>query len=802
MTKTEERNLNVEKFTKSVEKYLKLKKNETPDPKYCPTVYIAWSTSKTTNCKNLQTGKFIKNLDEKNRVYQLPDWKRTWREAASPTNEFRTRPNSFAFCRYVKPDYNLGIIEFSSVTIDTKRTNGPTPFKFLGSRVFMSMDDMRIWGVRQYTEQLEIIKPTDYVHRVPQGYYRDWWYSQLKLKTYLTDGKAACNEYVRNELYKYLQYKNITTYFNGKQEKDISQLENFSIWNFAEMLTAKKQTQKNIDKEALIKRFLNTAFEDVELTEKDLCKHSDRDGLYYYGVIKYEKFEDYDVFRFFDPYVSKKSTYSSYTYQQSVRGINLRKNCITEDELSTLIWEEVYRLFCKDGKLYILDRGYWANHGKFSYVTAPNALKYVKGDRYRLLDVKKVKNLGMFKYISDQIQEYNNDFVQHIITTRKPIIEQLIKINCPKIAAVVSSENQIAANLKEYVGAVNAKGKTLKEIFGMTTKQLQYIESLIDRSPANYYWSTNDASLSMYDIPFIYEIFSNKPSHCSKNDVSDMDLETFKDITGLILNLKNSNNLQRSWNWRWRPDELMYGPTFQNLCPDNIEPENRYRYLKKMINMCSKVNLNIGVIGDNARMFNQLTPEFKPQNMTLEYKCPSDISRIHDALVELLNQQRAEQARINALKADEKNRELEKKMKKLDEKRRELEYEDDTYLIRIPKKLSELTVEGTTQRICIGSYLNYHAEGRTNIYFLRKKSDPDKPFFAIEEKNGRIIQIHGYGNKWLGADDDSFAAVPFVMKWLHKHGISCDNQILTAKSSGYGCGSEFRTLPTVNYEEG
>lgn len=796
MTVTDKRIMAEKEFGKKIEKYLRLKKNQTPDPEYCPTLYLTWNTKKDGwKCKNIQTGKFITNHSERIRISELMSWKPHWESFAQhkeDNGEYQTNPNVNYFCRYVKPDYNLGIIEISSITIDTKRTNGPTAFTFLGARVFMSMEDRTLWAYKEYTEPLQFIKPTDYVNRVPQSYYTSWYFTRYKLKTYLSDGRACHNIKVRKELYKYLRHNNITSYFNGKKEVDISTYETFNIWNFCEWLTAKKATQKAIDKEELIKTILNAEFSEIELTRDDLKSKLENNSRRYYGVVKHEKWKEYDVFRFFSPIVEVQSRYSNHAYMRDISGTASSGDVI---DFNTFHWKEETRIFVHDKKLHILERRYHY-HG-FSYVTAPNALNHVHAYNVHIPDIEEIKNLDLFKYISDEIQEYTDDFSKYFIMLRKPIVEQLIKISCPKIADHISTDNQVAANLKEIVGEVNAKKKTIKEIFGMTTKQIRYIEGYLRTENRGIYYSSNIFTLQ--DIGFLYELFTNKPSFSSLNDISDIDFKTFTNAVDAAVNLKINNSLDRHWNWRWDHDDnrLKYGPTFERLCPDNIDPQNRYKYIIKMIKMCHKADVNIQIIADNHRMFNQLHGEFRPENIKLEYNCPSDIIRIHDSLVELITAQNAEQARINALKQEERNKELEKKMAKLDEKRREFEYEDDTYMIRIPKKLSELTTEGTIQRICIGSYVNAHAQGNSNIYFLRKKSNPDTPFFAIEEKGGRIIQIHGYCNKWLGADDDSFAAVPFVRRWLRDKKISCDVKILTSKARGYSCGLEFRELPAI-----
>lgn len=792
MTVSEKRTVAEKEFGKKIEKYLRLKKNQTPDPEYCPTLYLTWNTQKDgRRYKNIQTGKFITNLSERIRISNLSNWKGYYYNRTD-NGEYLTKPNVNYYCRYVKPDYNLGIIEFSSITIDTKRTNGPTAFTFLGSRVFMSMDDRTLWAYKEYTE-VRFTKPTDYVYRVPQCYYRQWYFTQFKLKTYISDNKACCNAKVRKELYQYLQHNNINSYFNGRKEVDISTYEDFGVWNFCEWLTAKKVTRKAIDKEALIKTILSAEFSEIALTRDDLKSMPEEDSTTrYYGVVKHEKWQEYDVFRFFSPIVNIKNRYSNHSYERVIASLMSNSDTI---DFNTLHWKEDTRIFIHDKKLHILERRY--NSKDFSYITAPNALNYAKIYNVHIPDIEKIKSLDIFKYISDEIQEYTGDFSKYFIMLRKPIIEQLRKIDCPTIADDVSMDNQVAANLKEFVGEVNAKKKTIKEIFGMTTKQIQYIESSLKAANRGRYYSYSNFTL--YDIGFLYELFTNKPYYSSLNDISNIDFETFKNAVDATINLKTNNSLERYWNWRWCRNDgtLKYATTFSNLCPDDIDPQNRHKYIIKTIKMCKKANVTIQIIADNHRMFNQLNNEFRPENMKLEYNCPSDITRIHDALVELIAAQDAEQARINAMKQEERNKELEKKMAKLDEKRKEFEYEDDTYMIRIPKKLSELTTEGTVQRICIGSYINAHARGNSNIYFLRKKSNPDTPFFAIEEKGGRIIQIHGYGNKWLGADDDSFAAVPFVRRWLRDKKISCDVRILTSKARGYSCGNEFREVPII-----
>jgi hypothetical protein len=113
----------------------------------------------------------------------------------------------------------------------------------------------------------------------------------------------------------------------------------------------------------------------------------------------------------------------------------------------------------------------------------------------------------------------------------------------------------------------------------------------------------------------------------------------------------------------------------------------------------------------------------------------------------------------------------------------------------LPKDSNEIVAEGNKQRICIGGYTGRHASGDTNLFFLRKKSDADTPFYAIEMNNNSIVQIHGFGNKWLGNDPE---AIPTVVRWLRKHNIACDQKILTCKSIGYSRSAEYVDMPVVD----
>lgn len=71
----------------------------------------------------------------------------------------------------------------------------------------------------------------------------------------------------------------------------------------------------------------------------------------------------------------------------------------------------------------------------------------------------------------------------------------------------------------------------------------------------------------------------------------------------------------------------------------------------------------------------------------------------------------------------------------------------------------EIIEEGTRQSICIGSYVEKYAEGKTVLCKLRRDSAPDEPWHAVEfTTNGRLVQCRGYQNKTYKDDEDDVRA--------------------------------------------
>ncbi len=94
-------------------------------------------------------------------------------------------------------------------------------------------------------------------------------------------------------------------------------------------------------------------------------------------------------------------------------------------------------------------------------------------------------------------------------------------------------------------------------------------------------------------------------------------------------------------------------------------------------------------------------------------------------------------------------------------------FEDGNYLIRPAETAKEIILEGKALSHCVGGYADRHAAGVLAILFLRKKSEPDKPYLTIEMQGSEMIQIHGYKNdRVAGAKDPRETHRELLDRWL------------------------------------
>ena len=452
----------------------------------------------------------------------------------------------------------------------------------------------------------------------------------------------------------------------------------------------------------------------------------------------------------------QKTHTDKYGYKSNIRHIAYFEQ--VNDEWSVLRYfydreRESWRAYIHDNKkIYIVS----PNDGKWTSMKQQkshwNNYSYVAN-----LD-EAIAKCPRIKYIMQSLPDVEErDVLDHIITAlRFPEIEQLIKMGCHDIATTAIKNAYTKATLKEcFGGYYDDKGNNVLRKIGLTKKQLDvYLKH------GNPQW----------ELRHMRRLFGN--------DISYMDIESFDKYLSACNAIKNTSSWRNVLN-------SMDSPSFAI--------DEQVRIFKNLVRLSKKEPRIYQIVNDAMRSYEGLRN--KPQ-IDWCFDDVSDAVRTHDAVIELKRVQDEEWNEMYRLQQAERLQKEDEKRKKIDAERIKYEYEDAEYIIRLPKDCNEIMTEGTSQKICIGGYTTSHSLGHTNIFLLRRKSEPDKPFYAIEMDNNKVIkQIHGFGNKWLGNDAD---AIPTVIRWLRKNGIQCSDQILTCKARGYGSINDYVPMPVVD----
>ena len=432
------------------------------------------------------------------------------------------------------------------------------------------------------------------------------------------------------------------------------------------------------------------------------------------------------------------------------------------------ISERVRIFISKDGKVSIAksDGGAWRLTPSCDWIPGGNEANFGPEELEAWQPLKWLVPCLQFERTESYHRDHGNaGFVikQIVQMLRHPIIESLSKSGYPKIAKAICRNNEVPKNLKYYFGAKERKGNLYK-VLGVNKWLLKAAEGHTEDD--GHSWSK---SASLNAIASLKELYG-------RNDISDLSKETIDAVFPGMVAFQSATS-----DWKW----AIFGDSGWRFRDVEIElTEEQRKKMLKVIKFCTKHPMSAQMFIDTANMKRQMG-DAAPDIDIFSFENENDLVRMHNALIELREQQRrVEQARYNAAR----RRELEEQQKmfeKLQEKRIErYEYEDDEFCIRVPRKLEEITCEGSSLHHCVGTYLDRHAAGSTNIIFLRRKAVPEMSFYTIEICNGRLVQIHGAHNRWLGNNPE---AIPFVYEWLQQLGdVKFDVDMLLNRAAGYG----------------
>lgn len=78
-------------------------------------------------------------------------------------------------------------------------------------------------------------------------------------------------------------------------------------------------------------------------------------------------------------------------------------------------------------------------------------------------------------------------------------------------------------------------------------------------------------------------------------------------------------------------------------------------------------------------------------------------------------------------------------------------FESDGYIIRPAATVREILEEANAQHSCVASCIDKHAQGQTDLWLMRRVSDPDSPLVTVEMRNGAVRQAFQSHNRQVTA---------------------------------------------------
>lgn len=294
-------------------------------------------------------------------------------------------------------------------------------------------------------------------------------------------------------------------------------------------------------------------------------------------------------------------------------------------------------------------------------------------------------------YMPDNTSEiYENDLVEFFATFSKyPVIEILERLGFAKIV-----DEKI--NNQNFERALNWRSKTLHGIFRLSKQDFNELRAI----------RSSGIIVDSYFV-ILFQI--------NKQDKSKLDAHEIHDIGRAF---------------RHSFDNLRSVTAYVSL-------RKAYSYTKKQVNINSKhfsciesvLNDWADYLEDCKKLGYELTPDIV---------LPKDLKTAHDNTIK----------KIKYSESKELNTKIKKRAKEL----KKYCFEHNGLFIRPVENSKELIVEGKILRHCVGRYAKDVAEGRTNIFFIRKAEAPEDPFYTVEIKKAwkseelKIVQCRSYKN--------------------------------------------------------
>lgn len=325
-----------------------------------------------------------------------------------------------------------------------------------------------------------------------------------------------------------------------------------------------------------------------------------------------------------------------------------------------------------------------------------------------------------------------------------------------------------------------------KSVYNNTNHSIPFeiaVESLIDAVKATPFQYSGWEKYSRYDYLKYLALYSEMPN---------IEVLTKNGFTSIVRTKMNGESLHRAIDWKaYKLHEffkitkqdfqmlkntdatgqcVMYAPdfTFGLWMWQQARKEKSKMTYKQIINACNAFNLTtytgpfkkVKKYSSMHRLVNYAQKQFEQDSK--HYRMPSqvivnwadyideckkldyDLNNERILYPKNLREAHRRTSKLIEIKADEL---ANLKIMKRYEQSKNLVFENDGLLIRPPMSIKEIVDEGKKLAHCVGNYIDRHSKAACTLLFVRKANKPDMPFYTVELKDNRIVQVRGHDNK-------------------------------------------------------
>lgn len=340
-----------------------------------------------------------------------------------------------------------------------------------------------------------------------------------------------------------------------------------------------------------------------------------------------------------------------------------------------------------------------------------------------------------------------------------PIVEQLFKTEgakefmCRFFELAVHQTPETTLNC--MFGSIDYEEKNIYKKIGLNKYQLKKLAPMMAKNMPSvaYYGIICDGAIGVFKLiaSGLHGQANALGMHISgrRIDVSYLDNNTTDKIIALTEKVINSNSCIGKGGLMdtFGKDSYRYSRIFQIA-------KTQRGYLTNALAITINIwNVDIAIKVQDS-IFACCCEDSRIYNLYLDFcimvsltGLQSRIKPYFDSREQLMDMHNELAELVNAEKNASMKMEWEKRLASCKWKKWEFD-DDDEFIVIAPKIPSDIANEGIALHHCVKSYISRVAEGHTNIMFIRRKSEPDIPFYTVEITNDKVIQqVHGFANK-------------------------------------------------------